>query len=241
MPNYVERMIVALDVDNSEAALSVCDRLGAGAIFYKIGLQLFLSSGIQIVDALKAKDLKVFLDLKLHDIPHQVSGACREIVRMGVDMMTIQTSGGADMMRAAVKAVEKAAKEFAVKPPILLGVTVLTSLSQERAGEIGFCKSISDQVLTMALLAEKCGLDGVVASPQELKAIREVVGKDFIVVTPGIRDTDDAVQDQQRVMNALEATKFGASYIVVGRPVLKADDPILAATKIVSQIRNALT
>ncbi|MBI4733734.1 MAG: orotidine 5'-phosphate decarboxylase [Rubrobacteridae bacterium] len=121
MPEHVERMIVALDVDNARAAASVCEKLGNNAVFYKVGLQLFLAAGIHVIKDLKANGLKVFLDLKLHDIPNQVAGACREIVGMGVDMMTIHTSGGTDMMRAAATAVKDAAKEFGIEPPVLLG------------------------------------------------------------------------------------------------------------------------
>jgi orotidine-5'-phosphate decarboxylase len=236
MQKPVERLIVALDVDSLAGAESVCDRIGSNVVFYKIGLQLFLASGSSVVTALKSRGLKVFLDLKLHDIPNQVAGACREVVKMGVDMMTIHTTGGADMMSAAANAVKEASAEFGVKPPILVGVTILTSLNQLRAGEIGFDRPISEQVVALAKLAKSCGLDGVVASPQEVRTIREALGDDFVIVTPGIRDQKDAVQDQQRVMTAADAISAGSSYLVVGRPILKADDPAGAAARIVSQI-----
>jgi orotidine-5'-phosphate decarboxylase len=236
MPKSEERLIVALDVDSAKDAESVCDCIGGSAVFYKVGLQLFLADGVHVVKNLKTRGFKVFLDLKLHDIPNQVAGACREVVAMGVDMMTIHTTGGADMMKAAAEAVRVAANEFSVKPPILLGVTILTSLSQERAGEIGFDSPISEQVVRLAVLAKNCGLDGVVASPHEISAIRSTIGEDFIIVTPGIRGTQDAVQDQKRVMSASDAISAGATYIVVGRPIVKAKNPAEAAASIVSQI-----
>jgi orotidine-5'-phosphate decarboxylase len=232
----VERLIVALDVDSAQDAKSVCYKIGKGVVFYKVGLRLYLAGGRHIIDILKSEGLKVFLDLKLHDIPNQVAGACREIVGMGVDMMTIHTTGGADMMRAAAAAIKGAAEELVIKPPVLLGVTVLTSLSQVRAVEIGYNSTISEQVVRLAELAKSCGLDGVVASPHEVRAVRAAVGEDFVIVTPGIRGTEDAAQDQHRVMSAADAIEAGASYIVVGRPIIKAGNPMEAAERIVSQI-----
>lgn len=235
-----ERLIIALDVDNKDDASSVCKAIGDKAVFYKIGLRLFLAEGRDVIELVKSSGARVFLDLKLHDIPDQVAGACREIVKMGVDMTTIHTTGGLDMMREAAAAVRQSAKEFGVQPPILLGVTVLTSLNQVRAGEIGFVRPISEQVVSLAELAKISGLDGVVSSPHEVKNIRERVGADFIIVTPGIRSFSEDIHDQKRVMGAYDAVKAGSSYLVVGRPVLKSDDPAAVADKIVAEIEKAV-
>lgn len=238
MLKAAERLIVALDVNSVEDAESICNEIGKDIVFYKVGLQLYLASGRKVISFLKSNGLKVFLDLKLHDIPNQVADACREIVSMGVDMMTVHTTGGADMMMAAALAVKDAAEEFAVKPPLLLGVTVLTSLNQVRAGEIGLNSPILEQVVRLTELAKSCGLDGVVASPHEVAAVRAVAGDDLVIVTPGIRGINDTAMDQHRVMSAADAMKAGASYIVVGRPILKAGNPLKAAEQIVSQIAS---
>jgi len=234
-----ERLIVALDVASKDEVTSICRAIGDKAVFYKVGLQLFLAEGREVAESIKSLDKRVFLDLKLHDIPNQVAGACREIVKMGVSMTTIHTMGGFDMMQEAAVTIKQTSEEIGVKPPILLGVTVLTSLSQERAGQVGISKSITEQVVDLALLAKKSGLDGVVASPQEVKNIRQAVGDDFIIVTPGIRSAGDAIQDQKRVMSARDAILAGSTYLVVGRPVLKAEDPAAAAVRIVSEISEA--
>lgn len=234
-----ERLIVALDVASKDEAASICRAVGDKVVFYKVGLQLFLAEGREVVERIKSLDKRVFLDLKLHDIPNQVAGACREIVKMGVGMTTVHTMGGFDMMQEAAATIKQTSEEIGVKPPILLGVTVLTSLSQERAGQVGISKSITEQVVDLAMLAKKSGLDGVVASPQEVKNIRQAVGDDFIIVTPGIRSAEDAVQDQKRVMSARDAILAGSTYLVVGRPVLKAEDPAAAAVRIVSEISKA--
>ncbi|MEW5705187.1 MAG: orotidine-5'-phosphate decarboxylase [Actinomycetota bacterium] len=240
VPDPKERLIVALDVDSKEAALSICQKIGNQAAFYKVGLQLFLAEGPEVVQALKNQGVKVFLDLKLHDIPNQVAGACRKIVKMGVDMTTVHTMGGFDMMQAAAEAIKQSSQELGVLPPILLGVTILTSLNQKRAGEIGITGLISEQVVNLAALAKESGLDGVVASPHETGSIRQKIGDDFIIVTPGIRSSDDATQDQKRVMSACDAIKEGASYLVVGRPIIGADNPANAVAKITSEISRAL-
>lgn len=235
-----ERLIVALDVPTQKAVEQACAAIGDHAVFYKVGLQLFLAEGAGVLTHLKDRGLKVFLDLKLHDIPHQVGGACREIARMGVDMTTIHTMGGVEMMRAAAIAVRESALEFGVKPPILLGVTVLTSLNQSQAGEIGIASKISEHVVRLAILAEESGLDGIVASPLEVGAIRAAVGEGFVIVTPGIRSSADAVGDQKRVMSAADAITAGSTYLVVGRPIIKSSDPAQAAMAVAAEIERAL-
>jgi orotidine-5'-phosphate decarboxylase len=239
MLNPKERLIVALDVDSKAKVSSIINTIGPAASFYKIGLQLFLAEGRDVIELVKGQEARVFLDLKLHDIPNQVAGACREIVRMGVDMTTVHTMGGYDMLREAALSTRRASEEFGVKSPILLGVTILTSLNQERAGEIGIRGSISEQVVNLAALAKKSGLDGVVASPQEVESIRRALGDDFLIVTPGIRSKADAIQDQKRVMNADDAIKAGSSYLVVGRPITGSVDPAQVAARIVSEIQTA--
>lgn len=234
-----ERLIVALDVDSKAEVSSMLSAIGTSASFYKIGLQLFLAGGREVIELVKGQSARVFLDLKLHDIPNQVAGACREIVRMGVDMTTIHTMGGYDMMREAALSTRRASEEFGEKPPVLLGVTILTSLNQERAGEIGIQSSISEQVVNLAALAKKSGLDGVVASPQEVVSIRRELGDDFIIVTPGIRSKIDDVQDQKRVMSAYDAIRAGSSCLVVGRPITGSSNPAQAAAGIVSEIETA--
>jgi orotidine-5'-phosphate decarboxylase len=235
-----ERLIIALDVVSKDDVALIYSKIGDAAVFYKVGLQLFLAEGRDILDMLKGQGKKVFLDLKLHDIPNQVAKACREIVRMGIDMMTIHTMGGVDMMEMAAASVRESAGEFGVQPPILLGVTILTSLNQMRAGEIGITGAISDQVVNLAVLAKKSGLDGVVASPLEVRSIREAVGDDFIIVTPGIRSSTQAAQDQKRVTSAGEAIKAGSSYLVVGRPILGAANPAEAIAGIINEVKSAL-
>ncbi|HEY3374320.1 MAG TPA: orotidine-5'-phosphate decarboxylase [Candidatus Aquicultor sp.] len=234
-----ERLIIALDFDTAADAVAMCRAVGDQACFYKVGLQLFLSAGRDVVDQVKNLGNHIFLDLKLHDIPNTVAGACREIVRVGVSMTTLHTMGGADMMREAATATKRAAEEFGVEQPILLGVTMLTSLNEQRAGEIGVAGSISEQVTRLAILAKTSGLDGVVASPHEVEGLRCELGDDFIIVTPGIRSAADAVHDQKRVMSALDAIAAGSSYLVVGRPVTEADNPAKAAASIIAQIRQA--
>jgi orotidine-5'-phosphate decarboxylase len=158
---------------------------------------------------------------------------------MGVDMTTIHTMGGSDMMRKAASAVKQTAQELGIRPPILLGVTILTSLNNAGAGEIGITSPIPAQVVNLAVLARENGLDGVVASPQEVENIRKAVGEDFIIVTPGIRSSTDALQDQKRVMSASDAIRAGSSYLVVGRPILKADNPAVAIDGLIAEIKSA--
>ncbi len=239
LPNPKERLIVALDVNSKNEVASICDAIGENVVFYKIGLELFLAEGRDVIELVKGRGAKVFLDLKLHDIPNQVAGACREIVRMGVDMMTVHAMGGFDMMQQVATTVKQVSAEYGMRPPILLGVTILTSLNQKRAGEIGLKSSITEQVVNLARLAKESGLDGVVASPQEVEGVRKTVGEDFVIVTPGIRSSSDEAHDQKRVMSAYDAIRAGSSYLVVGRPIIKAGSPVNSAAEIIEQIEKA--
>jgi orotidine-5'-phosphate decarboxylase len=184
-----------------------------------------------VVDKLQERGFEVFLDLKYHDIPNTVAGACRAAARLGVWMLNVHASGGEAMMRAAREAVEAVAR-----PPLVTAVTILTSLSDSDLQKIGFAGSAEENVVRLARLTRACGLDGVVCSAQEAKALRQATGRDFILVTPGIRLPDSPRDDQARTVTPSEAVKMGASYLVIGRPITQSADP--AAT--LESIRNSL-
>lgn len=229
-------LIVALDVSSREEAIRLCHALRNKIEIFKVGLQLFLACGPGIVHIVHALGGKVFLDLKFFDVPNQVSNACREIVRMGVEMFTLHTLGGFEMMREAATVTRKMAMELEVKAPIILGVTILTSFDQQELQALGTSEKITSQVVHLASLAKDAGLDGVVASPLEISAIRKALGKDIIIVTPGVRPKWTIYDDQKRVLTPVEAMKLGASYIVVGRPIIQSSDPVQAASQILMEI-----
>jgi len=207
--------------------------------FYKIGLRLFTLGGPRIISKLKEMDVKLFLDLKLHDIPNTVADASRAAVSMGVDMFNLHIGGGMRMMQAAVEAARDEADRIGIPPPILLGVTVLTSLDEDEMRRIyGTERSIRDQVAHMAEMAKSTGLNGVVASPLEIDVIRDRCGEDFTIVTPGVRPEWFGRGDQKRVMTPSQALRAGADYIVVGRPIYASDDPRGAAFKIIEEIEG---
>ena len=189
---------------------------------FKVGMQLFMAEGPSLVKEIIEKGGKVFLDLKFHDIPNTVKSAAVEAARLGVSMMTIHTAGGTAMMQAVAK---ELAGKFGAAKPIVVGVTVLTSLDEKALGEVGIASGMDAQVLRMAKLAETSGLDGVVCSPREIQMIRGAVGRGFKIVTPGIRLAGQSADDQQRTATAKEAIASGADYIVVGRAVTNAPNP----------------
>lgn len=239
-----EKIIVALDVETAAEAREIIAELGEDVGAFKIGLQLFTSAGSSFVRETIEKGIKIFLDLKFHDIPNTVAKASAEVARLGVWMFNIHAVGGSEMMRRTVEAVgEICAKENLTKPKII-GVTVLTSSNQAALAETGIEKEIIAQVLNLASLSAKCGLDGVVASPLETEAIRQNIRHEkFIIVTPGIRsrklETSNRIEtfdDQKRVMTAKEAVRTGADYLVIGRPILQADDRKAAVAKILDEI-----
>ncbi len=233
MNDPCQRLIVALDVSSAAAAQKIVAAVGDSAFCYKVGMQLFTAEGPPLVRDLVASGRKVFLDLKYHDIPNTVASAVREAAALRVSMLTIHASGGGKMIRAANDAAHQAGSGLAV-----LAVTVLTSLGDGDLPDLGVSASAKDQVLRLAGLALKNGCGGVVASAQEATELRLKLGKDFLIVTPGVRPADGDIGDQARVVTPAEAIAAGASCIVVGRPITGAADPGMAAREILSQINS---
>ena len=232
-----DKLIFALDAASLDEALSWVELLSGHVGMFKVGKELFTAVGPQIVDCIKLRDQRVFLDLKFHDIPNTVARAAESAVKLGVDMFNVHASGGSKMIQETVKAAQAFAAKNGQAKPIVLAVTVLTSLNDTDLQEIGFGKSTNDQVLHLASLAKAAGADGVVASPQDITALRAHLGNDFILVTPGIRSSQETVtDDQKRTLGALDAVKLGADYIVVGRPIRQAADPLAVCRNIVQEI-----
>ncbi len=224
-------LIVALDVSSAADALKIVQALGPAVSTYKVGNQLFTAEGPGVVRELVSSGKKVFLDLKFHDIPNTVAGGVRSASALGASMLTVHAAGGSAMLRAAVDAAKQASK-----PPIILAVTVLTSLSDADLQETGVAARTRDHALVLATLARNCGCGGVVASPHEATVIRQNLGAGFVIVTPGIRPAGTGRGDQSRVNTPAEAIAAGADYLVVGRPITDAKDPAKAARQIVSDI-----
>lgn len=229
-------LIVALDYPNLAAALAMVDRLGDSVDYYKVGLELYLQEGLAAVAALKARRKRVFLDLKMHDIPHTVAATCRALAAAGADLLTVHASGGTAMLQAAQAAVAAAAA--GTVRTRLVAVTVLTSIDTAESRRQGWLHSLPEQVLLLAKMARRAGLDGVVASPQEAASIRQSCGGDFFIVTPGIRPHGAAVQDQMRVATPAQAVAAGATHLVVGRPITTAPDPAAAARAILQDMEG---
>ena len=237
-----DKLIVALDVDSADRALDLFDALRDVAGMFKIGSQLFTAAGPDIVRRIVARGGRVFLDLKFHDIPNTVAAAGVEATRLGVSIFNVHASGGAEMMKRTAEAVSETAEREGLPKPKVIAVTLLTSLDDEGLKQIGISGDARTVVPNLARAAATCGLDGVVASPQEIQIIRDAVpNPDFIIVTPGIRPDSVATDDQRRVMTAAEAIRAGADYLVVGRPILKALDPVAAATSFVAEIEGGFT
>lgn len=238
----MERLILALDVDGLTQAQVLLEQLKAHVKIFKVGIRLFTAEGPKVVEVIKAQGGKVFLDLKLHDIPSVVASTAKEGVRLGAFMLTLHASGGREMMEHAAKAVREEAAKRGVEKPILLGVTVLTSLDESHLRELaGTPRTLQEQVLTLAKLAQASGLDGVIASPFEIVAIRAVCGRQFLIVTPGIRPQGAMRDDQKRTLTAREAIEAGADYLVIGRPILQAPDPAAAARRILEEMAGKPT
>ena len=236
----MNKLIVALDVDTPAQALALVKELGPVVGMFKIGSQLFTLAGPQIVRDVVASGAKVFLDLKFHDIPHQVAGAARSAAQLGVSLFTVHASGGAEMMRRAAEAVTEVAEREGITRPAVLAVSVLTSMDASALAQIGISSSPEESVLRLVKLAEQSGADGVVASPQETKKIRATVANPkFLIVTPGIRLVGGGGDDQRRVATPEAALKAGADYLVVGRPITAASDAVAAAQQIAAEMQRA--
>jgi orotidine-5'-phosphate decarboxylase len=236
----LDKLIVALDVETPSKALDLVRELHSVAGMFKIGSQLFTSAGPQIVKDIIALDAKVFLDLKFHDIPHQVAGAARAAAELGVSLFTVHASGGSEMLRRAVESVSEVAERKGSVRSKILAISVLTSIDATILSQIGVTSSPEESVLRLVALAESSGVDGVVASPQEIKTIRRAVANsNFLLVTPGIRPAASEQEDQKRVATPAAAIAAGASYLVVGRPITGAPNPLQAAGEIVAEMERA--
>jgi len=233
--NDHRRVIVALDFPDAEAALECAARLDPALCRVKVGKELFTAAGPDVVLRLRDRGFEVFLDMKYHDIPNTVAGACRAAARLGVWMLNVHASGGGTMLRAARDAVMGLAK-----PPLLIAVTVLTSLADAELLQVGFSGTAAENAVRLAVLAKDCGLDGVVCSAQEAPAMRRAVGRDFLLVTPGIRPFASE-DDQARVATPVEAFRLGADYLVIGRPITQAPDPPAVLQSINDSLANNKT
>ena len=237
--NEANPLIVALDVSDTEQALRLVDRLADHVGLFKVGLQLFSAVGPSIVREIQKRRGRIFLDLKLHDIPNTVGNAAVECGRMGVEMITLHTLGGKPMMKAARERIDEFSEREGWMPPKLLGVTILTSLTEEDLHSIGIYSTPQESVVKLARLASESMLDGVVASPHELRTLYKSGLNHLVFVIPGVRPSDSEKDDQARATTPFEAILEGATYLVVGRPIVRAADPVEATQKISKEIRNA--
>jgi orotidine-5'-phosphate decarboxylase len=241
MPTAKEKLIVALDVETTDRALTLFEELRSVVGMFKIGSQLFTAAGPNIVREIVAKGGRVFLDLKFHDIPNTVAAAGVEATRLGVSIFNVHASGGMEMMKRTADAVSETAVREGIERPKVIAVTLLTSMDDKALGEIGIDTGAKQLVTHFARAAADSGLAGVVASPQEIELIRAVVPQqNFLIVTPGIRSANEAADDQRRTMTAAEAVHAGADYIVVGRPITAAVDRVEAARRLVADMTAAL-
>ena len=229
-------IIAALDVPTAEQALKLAEQIAPAVGAFKIGKELFVSAGPDIVKRVRDTGAAVFLDLKFHDIPNTVAKAIASATRLDVQMTTIHTSGGSEMMRAAEKSAQDTAKTIGLPAPLVLGVTVLTSSTNETLAELGIEADTEKQVLRLAQLAVKSGLRGLVCSPLEIIALRKILPAHVQLVTPGIRTGAEKADDQKRTLTPREAMDAGASWLVIGRPIYAAENPRAAAEKILSSL-----
>jgi orotidine-5'-phosphate decarboxylase len=237
--NGAERVIFALDVDNAADALAWAERLRGRVGVFKVGLELFVAEGPELLREFERRGLRVFLDLKFHDIPNTVAGAVRSAARYGAFLVNVHALAGSEAMKRAAEAAREGAKTAGREPPKVIAVTVLTSHGPETLGELGISGTPAEAVLRFARLAKASGLDGVVASPEEASAIR-ALWPEGLVVTPGVRPLSAAADDQVRVATPGGAIRAGADYLVVGRPIRAAADPAVAADAIAREVAEAL-
>jgi len=231
-----DKLIAALDVDSMDEAAAAAERLDGALTWVKVGARLFTAAGPAVVKMLRRKGLKVFLDLKFHDIPATVASACRNSVSTGADMINVHALGGRAMMAEGARAAREAAIAAGQAPPIVIAVTVLTSMGPEDLRLLGILEAPGELALHLASEARAAGLDGVVASPREAALIKKTLGDDFLVVTPGIRPAWAEVDDQKRIMTPREAIGQGADFLVVGRPIFTAADPKTAALRTIEEM-----
>ncbi|AFY44489.1 orotidine-5'-phosphate decarboxylase [Nostoc sp. PCC 7107] len=231
-----DKIIVALDVPDLESAIALVDKLESVS-FWKVGLELFTSTGPKILEILKSRQKRIFLDLKFHDIPNTVAGACRNAARYGVDLLTIHATSGKDALKAATEAAQVGAAQAGVQPPKLIAITLLTSISaRQLAFDLKIPLELPEFALEMALMAKESGLDGAVCSPQEVVQLRQTCGDDFLLVCPGVRPTWAEKGDQMRSLTPSQAILAGADYLVIGRPITAAADPELAWKRISEEL-----
>lgn len=234
-----DRLILALDVDGEHEALGLVAELKDAVGLFKVGHQLFTAYGPDIVRRITASGGRVFLDLKYHDIPNTVAKASAEAVKLGVSIFNVHALGGLAMMKAAADSAKETAEKYGLPRPVVLAVTVLTSMDQRGLQrELKITRPLQREVCHLAKLAQRAGLDGVVASPQEIKMLRRSIRGAFVVLTPGVRPAWAGKDDQKRTMTPAEAVAAGADYLVIGRPVLKAEDRRAAVMKILEEIGN---
>lgn len=233
-----DRLIVALDVSTMDAMKSIVSSLGDSVSFYKVGMELFYAEGDQTVRYLQDQGKHVFLDLKLHDIPNTVAHGVSSLTRLGANLITIHGQGGPIMMKAAAQAARESAEQLGIERPKLLAITVLTSFDDEAWTSIGGQLPISNQVIRLTKLAKESGMDGVVCSALEAKMIREACGPDFLIVTPGIRPSFAATNDQKRIATPASALANGVSRLVIGRPITQAANPQEAVRLIIEEMES---
>ncbi|MBD2302396.1 MULTISPECIES: orotidine-5'-phosphate decarboxylase [Nostocales] len=231
-----DKIIVALDVPDLEGAIALIDKLESVS-FWKVGLELFTSTGPSILEILKSRQKRIFLDLKFHDIPNTVAGACRSAARYGVDLLTIHATAGKDALKAATEAAQTGATQAGVQPPKLIAITLLTSISaRQLAFDLKIPLELPEFALEMALMAQESGLDGAVCSPQEVAQLRQTCGDEFLFVCPGVRPSWADKGDQKRSLTPSQALQAGANYLVIGRPITAAPDPELAWKRISEEL-----
>jgi orotidine-5'-phosphate decarboxylase len=235
-----ERLILALDVEDLDRVKATLRLLAGEVGMFKVGKQLFTHAGPQAVKLIQEMGGEVFLDLKFHDIPTTVAKAAIEATRLGVKMFNVHASGSLAMMRQTAKEVNRVCRQESLRKPIMLAVTVLTSFNENDLKKVGVTGEVADQVVRLALLSQKAGMDGVVAAPNEVSEIRAACGRRFVIVTPGIRLQKSKRDDQKRVMTPADAVRAGVDYIVVGRPIMEAADPVKAAREIIAEMEQSV-